>query len=58
MGINQVSQVLGRVTKVVSFFHRNTTAAAVLQDERDWPRNEVLFFYCRLVFREGLFIYF
>ncbi len=30
MGVNQM-QLLGRVRKVVTFFHRSTTAAAVLK---------------------------
>ncbi len=29
-----MSQLLGRVKKVVSFFHRSTTATAVLQDKQ------------------------
>lgn len=34
MAVNQVSRVLGRVRKVVTFFHKSTTAAAVLCDKQ------------------------
>ncbi len=35
MGVNQMSRLLGRVRKVVTFFHRSTTAAAVLKDKQE-----------------------
>ncbi|XP_051998856.1 E3 SUMO-protein ligase ZBED1-like [Xyrauchen texanus] len=35
MSVNQMSRLLGRVRKVVTFFHRSTTAAAVLKDKQE-----------------------
>ncbi|KAI4824513.1 hypothetical protein KUCAC02_013017 [Chaenocephalus aceratus] len=34
-GINQVSRLLGRIRSVVSFFHRSTTAAHILQCKQE-----------------------
>lgn len=34
MAVNQVSRLLGRVRKIVTFFHKSTTAAAVLSDKQ------------------------
>lgn len=34
-GINQVSRLLGRIRRVVSFFHRSTTAAHILQTKQE-----------------------
>lgn len=34
MGVHQMSRLLGRVRKVVTFFHRSTTAAAVLKEKQ------------------------
>lgn len=35
LGVNQMSRLLGKVRKVVTFFHRSTTAAAVLKAKQD-----------------------
>ncbi|XP_073795658.1 E3 SUMO-protein ligase ZBED1 isoform X4 [Danio rerio] len=35
MAVNQMSRLLGRVRKVVTFFHRSTTAAALLKDKQE-----------------------
>lgn len=35
LGVNQISRLLGRVRRVVTFFHRSTTAAAILKSKQD-----------------------
>ncbi len=35
LGVQQVSQLLGRVRKVVTFFHRSTTAVEVLKEKQE-----------------------
>ena len=34
-GLNQVSRVLGRVRRIVSFFHRSSTAAHILESKQE-----------------------
>ncbi|KAK7934311.1 hypothetical protein WMY93_005207 [Mugilogobius chulae] len=34
-GLNQVSRLLGKVRKIVTFFHRSTTAAHILQSKQE-----------------------
>ena len=45
-GLNQVSRVLGRVRRIVSFFHRSSTAAHILESKQEMlnvPRQVPLF---------------
>ncbi|KAI4809482.1 hypothetical protein KUCAC02_018361 [Chaenocephalus aceratus] len=35
MAVNQVSRLLGKIRRAVSFFHRSTTAAHVLEQKQE-----------------------